>query len=85
MSDVRRSRPAGALFLWDGKLIRPSQDSSGGYGSALNLNRVDVLTETDYRETLIERIEPGAGYRGLHTLNGVGEFSVIDVLRAVRR
>ncbi len=58
VSDVRRARPAGRPFRVDGDLIRPAQDGSCDYGYAIALNRVEVLTESEYRETLFERFTP---------------------------
>ena len=85
VSDVRRSRPAGALFFDDGhpggqRLIRPSQDCSLRYGSAITLNEVQVLSETDYRETPCGRIEP-AWYPGsvcTHTYNRTDDIELLD-------
>ena len=56
--DVRRARSAGGIFYHDGKLIRPGQDCSEYYGFAISLNRIDVLTETDYREQTVSSIRP---------------------------
>jgi hypothetical protein len=54
VSDVRRARPAGALFFEGGKLIRPGQDRRLRYGYALTLtNEVEVLSESDYKENPI--------------------------------
>ncbi len=58
VSDVRRARPAGRPFIdQSGSLIRPSQDCSDSYGRAIVFNRVEVLSETDYRETTIGRLD----------------------------
>lgn len=58
VSDVRCARPAGRPFVdQGGSWIRPSQDCSGFYGSAVVLNRIEVLSETEYRETPVGRIE----------------------------
>jgi len=56
--DVRSARSAGRIFYHDGKLIRPGQDCSEYYGFAISLNRIDVLTETDYREHTVSTIRP---------------------------
>ena len=37
--DIRPARPAGRIFLQEGKLIRPRQNSSRRYGYALRFNR----------------------------------------------
>jgi hypothetical protein len=50
VADVRRARPAGPFICHGRRLIRPSQDSSTQYGSAIQLNEVIALTETAYEE-----------------------------------
>jgi hypothetical protein len=80
LSDVRRSRPAGLLFYEEGRLIRPSQDCGKAYGYALVFSEVLTLTETEYEERPINRIEPGliAGCVGTHTYNRTEQFEVVD-------
>ena len=78
ISDARVARPAGPLFTFNGILYRPSQDSSRRYGYALNLNRVDVLTESDYAETCIEKILPQSGYLATHTYSRAGGWVFMD-------
>lgn len=83
VSDVRRARPAGALFYEDGKLIRPGQDCSLRYGYALTFNEVEILSETDYREKPYGRIEPDwcPGSICTHTYNRTEEFEVLDGMK----
>ena len=87
VSDLRRARPAGALFVEDGRLYRPAQDCSGEYGSAIWLHRVDALDERTYRETPVRHIDaswhPGATCT--HTLSRGGGFDAIDARMWVRR
>ncbi len=80
VSDVRRARPAGRPFMHDGELVRPSQDCSSRYGGAIVLNRVEVLSETDYREVTVGRIDPDWHPRcvGTHTINRSNRYEVID-------
>jgi hypothetical protein len=80
VSDVCHARPAGCLYFENGQLIRPGQDCSRGYGYAAQLHRVDALSETDYRETLLTSITPDwiPGSRGIHTFNQNAEFRVVD-------
>ncbi len=86
ISDVRRSRPAGSLFFEDGKLIRPSQDCSLRYGYALVFNEVQILSETEYREVPIGRIEPDwfPGMVCTHTYNRSDDFEALDGMRIKR-
>ncbi len=87
LSDVRSARPAGRIFERDGVLIRPGQDSSRGYGRAVVLNRIDVLSEDDYREIPIARIDRSWSKEnvGTHTYNFDGDYEVVDGRRWERR
>ena len=80
-ADIRSSRPAGTPFVVDGELYRPAQDSAGGYGRAVTINRVTRLTTTEFAEEPVARFGPwpGSPYRaGAHTLAGWGELTAVD-------
>jgi hypothetical protein len=84
--DVRGARPAGPLFTLDGRLIRPAQDCARTYGGAVTLNRIDHLTEDEFRETPFQRISPdpsGPFPDGLHTISSDGVRTWIDGKRMV--
>ena len=87
VSDIRTARPAGKVFINDGKIYRPSQDCSGRYGQALNINQVLVLTENEYKEVSVRKVEPDWDERlkGTHTFNFDDSFTVIDVYSYRRR
>ena len=87
ISDVRSARPAGRLFFRNGNLIRPGQDCSLAYGYAVTLNQVVTLTETDYRETPVEKILPEwlPNILGTHTVNHNEDFEVRDVKTPFRK
>jgi hypothetical protein len=87
VSDVRSARPAGRIFRHGDDLIRPSQDCSRRYGYALVFNRVDVLTEDDYAETPVARLEPdwSPGVFATHTYTFGTNVEAIDGKRLVRR
>jgi len=80
VSDVRRSRPAGALFYDGRRLVRPSQDCSKAYGHAIVFSQVVTLTETEYEERPIARIDPEwtKGNRATHTYSRTERFEAID-------
>lgn len=80
LSDVRQARGAGPVFRRGGQLYRPSQDCAADYGSAVSINRIDVLDTAGYRETPVERIEPDrkSGMRCLHTFGVEGRLRVVD-------
>lgn len=80
VSDVRRSRSAGMIFVENGQLIRPSQDCAQRYGRAVSLNRIDRLSEDDYAESPVATIGPDwlPGNIGTHTFNQSSKYQVID-------
>jgi hypothetical protein len=74
------ARPAGAMFMHDGELIRPAQDCRGGYGSGLAFARVDRLDEEGFAQEIVARITPRMRKAtGLHTYNRAGDVEVIDL------
>ena len=87
VSDVRRARPAGQLFEWDGKLIRPSQDCSARYGSAIVFNQVTDMSPSEYTEVPLGRVDAAwrKGNLGSHTYNFDGRVEVVDGLAGSRR
>jgi len=70
--DVSKARPAGSVALIDGQLHRFAQDNTEGYGRAVRVFRIDVLTTTGYHETealggpLIEGSGIGWNAEGMH-------------------
>ncbi|MGE5251831.1 MAG: hypothetical protein ACM3QS_16630 [Bacteroidota bacterium] len=83
VADVRAARPAGRIFLYEGRLYRPSQICTPRYGYGIRLNRIDRLTTTDFAETCVETFCPPEGSRllGTHTVNSEGSVTLIDVQR----
>jgi hypothetical protein len=82
ISDIRRARPAGKLFWLNGTLYRPSQENSLRYGHAVNLNRVEVLSESEYKETPAKLLKPDwlEGSLKTHTFNFNEDFEVVDAM-----
>jgi len=80
--DIRSARPAGHIFMWDGKLIRPSQDNSRRYGYAIKFNHIVRLSETGYEEITESSFEPPrhAKILATHTFNQVNNLIVIDAV-----
>jgi hypothetical protein len=78
--DIRCARPAGRILSYGSQLIRPGQDCSTYYGYAVSLNRIERLTEYDYRETHMGMILPNwmPGIYRTHTLNQDTRFQVLD-------
>lgn len=87
ISDVRCARPAGRFYVQDGKLYRPSQDSSKTYGYAININEVLVLNENEYKEDRIDKIYPYWKIEvvATHTLSYQNGFAVLDAREKRKR
>ncbi|SCM77801.1 conserved hypothetical protein [uncultured Pleomorphomonas sp.] len=78
--DVASARPAGRMFSLGASIVRPFQDSVGGYGAGLGFARVDRLDAGGYAETTLMALRPAPPLSGLHTYNRGGGFEVIDVI-----
>ena len=81
VKDIHSARPAGRIFMQDGKLIRPSQDSSRRYGYALRFNCITKLDENEYAEETESTFKPAGGrILATHTFNQAGGLTVIDAI-----
>jgi len=87
VTDVRTARPAGKIFLQEGKIYRPSQVCAGRYGNSFDINHILSLSETDYSEVNIIKVKPDwdNSLKGAHTYNFDNGFTIIDVYRFHRR
>jgi hypothetical protein len=79
-ADVRNCRCAGQIIRCGGQLLRPAQDCATAYGHAVLLNQINILSETDYRETPIGAISAAwvRNNRGTHTYNRSDKYEVLD-------
>ena len=80
VSDVRTARPAGRLFERHGRLYRPSQNCSRHYGYGFNICEITRLTETEYEERMVSRVEPrwDRNIVSTHTFNYEDGLTIID-------
>lgn len=87
VTEISTSRCAGKIFNHNGKIFRPSQDCSGGYGRAFNLIQITKLTETEYEEKLITKVEPDFDSQlvGMHTFNLDKGIIVLDACSRRKR
>lgn len=76
-------RMAGKPFKYQGKLVRPSQDSLKRYGGNIELKEIVQLSPTAYQEQLITLILPDWNTQddGCHTINVEDDFVVLDAIR----
>lgn len=82
VSDVKKARGAGGVFVKDGKLFRPSQYCSDVYGYGFDLNEIVTLSETEYCERVTTSIRPDhrEKFIAIHTYANQGNLTVIDAL-----
>jgi hypothetical protein len=87
VSDVRTARPAGRIFIKGNKIYRPSQDCSVRYGRGFNLNQITKLTETEYEEMPLFKVETDWDdkLKGTHTFNFDKDLTIIDAYSYRRR
>jgi hypothetical protein len=78
--DISCARPAGHVVRRGGRLLRPTQDGTRGYGSGLALAEIEQLDEGAFRQRVVARLTPGERWAGrrLHTLNRAGRLECID-------
>ena len=75
--DAGSARPAGRIIERDGRLLRPAQDCTAGYGGGLVLKEITHLDEDRFEERLFDA---GRTMVGVHTLNTGSGFEAIDLL-----
>jgi hypothetical protein len=82
--DASQARAAGHAFTKEGRLFRPTQDCSRGYGSALAICEIENLDDLTYSQRVVARLDVGRrqGFHGVHTLNDGAGIEVIDLLGA---
>jgi hypothetical protein len=78
--DSRAARPAGAMVLREGRLWRPVQDCSSGYGTGIGLAEIIRLDHDAFEQKIRAVLRPDPSWPGrrFHTLNRAGQFEFID-------
>jgi hypothetical protein len=78
--DARFARAAGAIVARDGMRIRPAQDCSRGYGTAVHFRAITTLSVSAYEERHLWTLAPGrdTGLSGIHTYNLCPTAEAVD-------
>lgn len=79
VQDVSAARPAGKIFQYNGKWIRPVQQCAPVYGHAIRFYEIEELSLNTYKQRLLSTIEPSNGVLATHTFNYDSELSLGDV------
>lgn len=79
-TDIRYARGGGAIFRYEGRLFRPSQDDSGEYGRSMSLNEIVVMDHAQYREEVCVTVDASSmkDLVGTHTYSRAGAVEIID-------
>lgn len=82
--DVQNARPAGPLFVKNGELFRPAQNSAKHYGHQVNINKIITLNEHTFQEEIVSVIAPErfGKYSGIHHIASFHHQTVIDLKRS---
>jgi hypothetical protein len=85
--DIATARPGGRVVRRNGRMIRPFQDCTDGYGAALGLAEVTRLDDEGFAQRVDAVLRPGPKWPGrrLHTLNRAGRLECIDGSATARR
>jgi hypothetical protein len=78
--DQRAARPAGVMRVRDGRLWRPVQDCTQGYGTGIGLAEVVRLDQEGFEQKVhcVLKADPRWPGRRFHTLNRAGRLECID-------
>lgn len=80
ITDKKSARPAGNFFYYQDKLYRPSQNCMTRYGSGISIQKIEMISENNYKEHTLFQIHPSSfEYNlGIHTINFFENGCVID-------
>jgi hypothetical protein len=87
LADVTNARPAGAPFVFEGRLHRLAQDGTHGYGWGIAVNEIQSLSPDSFAERRVAHVAPdwAPDLLGVHTLNRSGVTVVMDERRYIPR
>lgn len=77
------ARPAGYMVKDGDELYRVIQKCDKYYGEAVNVSKVTKLTITEFEEVFVKelRAQKDEYSNNFHTLNGLGDLTVVDGIR----
>ncbi len=85
--DVRGARPAGKLFKYQYKLIRPAQIGAPKYGYGIQFNEILQLSPTQFSEREFDEILPkwDSNLLATHSFNSCEGFTVLDAQAVIKK
>lgn len=84
----QKTRPAGRIFTYNNRLIRPSQNCTATYGGSTIFNEITKLTKTEYQEIYIGELFPNIKSKfpdGLHHISPEEDITIVDGKRWIKK
>ena len=83
VSDAAMARPAGNMVIIDNVIYRVVQKCDLSYGEAINVTRIEKLSEEEFSEVFIKEIraQKDKYSNGFHTINGMENICVVDGIK----
>ena len=83
ISNLCMARPAGYVVKIGNELYRVIQKCDISYGEAINVSHITQLTGVFFKETFVKelRAQKDKYSDGFHTLNSLGDLTVVDGIR----
>ena len=79
-----KARCGGKIQYSNDTLYRISQDCGNGYGSGLNIMRIDNLDNDAYKETLVKKILPNdIQIKGVDIVDGIHTYNTTDMYEVI--
>ncbi len=78
---LKKARPAGAIFKYNGNLVRPAQNCTRTYGGSTIFYEIETLTIDDYKEIFIGELLPDLTSQypdGIHHIMPNKNITIID-------
>ena len=77
----KMTRPAGAIFEYNGKLIRPAQNCDKSYGGSTIFYEITSLSTEDFKEVFVGELFPNLASQypdGLHHIAPNSNITIVD-------
>ena len=79
--DITSARGGGSIFKEGNSLIRPAQNCYPDYGTSVVFNKIDTLTPSEFKESVIGSVMPPKNslFKGIHTFSKNKDSYIVDL------
>lgn len=82
--DKTKARNGGKTFEYKGDIYRVSQDCGNGYGSGLNILKIERASLDDYKESMVKKIKCyDVSVSGCHKIDGIHTYNFNDFYEVI--